>query len=78
MTSFPTDLRFPNSRLFCVAFAFFVLFERLGDEYFSWWYVQHMHLYSIVNLRLFLSILFYMSNMVLKRQTDTVNGTSIS
>ena len=38
-------------------------FEWLGDEYFSWWYVQHilpyvfMHLYSICNLRLFLSIL---------------------
>ena len=20
----------------------FAFFERLGDEYFSWWYVQHM------------------------------------
>ena len=42
-------------------------FERLGDEYFSWWYVPHMlalvlafmHLYSIFNYRLFLSILFF-------------------
>ena len=23
-------------------FLLLFLFERLGDEYFSWWYVQHM------------------------------------
>ena len=38
-----------------------------------------MHLYSILNLRLFLSILFYdFCNLVLKRQIEVVNGTSIS
>ena len=38
-----------------------------------------MHLYSILNLRLLLSILFYnFLNLVLKRQTEIVNGTSIS
>ena len=38
-----------------------------------------MHLYSIFNLRLFLSIRFsFCLNMVLKRQTQMVNGTSIS
>ena len=46
-----------------------LFFERLGDEYFSWWYVQDicchmalalafMHLYSNVNLRLFSSRVF--------------------
>ena len=69
-----------------------VFFERLGDEYVSWWYLQHMlpygsgislyqfmHLYSIFYLRLFLSILFYaFCNLVLKRQTKTVNGTRAS
>ena len=41
-----------------MALVFVFLFELLGDEYFSWWYVQHMlpymalviafmHLYSI-------------------------------
>ena len=38
-----------------------------------------MHLYSIFYLQLFLSILFYnLSNLVLKHQTETVDGTSIS
>ena len=37
-----------------------------------------MRLYSIFNLRLFLSIIFYNRfNLVLKRQTEMVNGTSI-
>ena len=36
-------------------------------------------LYSIFNLRLFLSNLFYIFfNLVLKRQIEMVNGTSIS
>ena len=62
----------------------FLLFERLGDTYFSWSYVQHnyagmslvlacMHSYSIFTL--FLSIfknLFF--NLVLKLQAETVNG----
>ena len=30
-------LHLGHSRLFCVALVFF-LFERLGDEYFRWWY----------------------------------------
>ena len=45
-------------------------FQRLGDEYFSWWSVQHMlpygtgfltfmHLCNIFNLQFVLSILFY-------------------
>ena len=38
-----------------------------------------MHLYSIFSLQLSLSILFFLFfNLVLKRQTETVNGTSIS
>ena len=52
-----------------MALVFVCLFERLGDEYFSWWYVQQMlpsmalvmvlllafmHLYSIFNLLFFL------------------------
>ena len=59
-----------------LAFWFF-LFERLGDEYFSWWYVQHMHLFnSVFNLQLFLSILLYnLFYLVWKRQTETVNST---
>ena len=47
-----------------------LFFERLGDEYFSWWYVQpmlpygtgklaFMHLYSSFNLRLLWSIFLY-------------------
>ena len=35
---FPLNLHFP--RHFCVALVLF--FERLGDVYFSWWYVQHI------------------------------------
>ena len=67
LTSFPLNLYFPKGRLFCVALVC-LFFERLGDEYFSWWYGQHMlpsdtgislyALYTIFNLRLFLSILF--------------------
>ena len=62
-------------------------FERLGDEYFTWWSVQHMlpygtgimHVYSIFNLRLFFFHSFdTVFNLVLKRPTETVNGTSIS
>ena len=38
-----------------------------------------MHLYSILTFKLFLPILFYnFCNQVLKRQTETLNGTSIS
>ena len=38
-----------------------------------------INLYSMFNLRLLLSILFYnISNLVLKRQTETANGTNIS
>ena len=38
-----------------------------------------MHLYSICNLRLFLSILENeKKNLVLKRETEMINGTSIS
>ena len=36
-----------------------------------------MHLYSLFKLRLLLSIFFFF-NLVLKRQTEMVNGTSIS
>ena len=68
---------------------FLGFFERLGDEYFSRWYVQHIllygtlgiyiYIYSIFNLRLFLSILFYIFLiLVLKRQTETANGTRIT
>ena len=36
-----------------------------------------MYLYNIFNLQLFLSILFYnFFNLVLKRQTETVNDNS--
>ena len=35
------------------------------------------HLYSVFNLRLFLSFFYIFKNLVLKRQTETVNGTSI-
>ena len=69
------DLFFPKSP-FSESHSFvwllFCFFERLGDKYFSWRYVQYMlpygigiyiafmHLYGrpIFNLRLFLSILF--------------------
>ena len=39
-----------------------------------------VHLYSSFNLQLFLSILFLniFTNLVLKRQTEKVNGTNIS
>ena len=38
-----------------------------------------MHLRSIVNLQLFLSIVFiFFFYLVLERQTETVNGTIIS
>ena len=38
-----------------------------------------VHLYSIFNLQLFLSIIIIINlNLVLKRQIETVNGTSIS
>ena len=38
---FSLNLHFPKGRLFCVALVL-VFFERLGDEYFSWWYEQRM------------------------------------
>ena len=81
---FSHSLHFRKGSLFCVALGFF---ERLRDEYFSWWYVQHIPscgtgitLYAfILYFWLFLSILLYIFfNLVLKRQTETVNGTSIS
>ena len=41
-------------------------------------YLGQLYIYSIFNLWLFLSILFYnFFNLVLKRQTEMVNGTSI-
>ena len=41
LTSFSLKLHFPKGSLFCVALV--CLFsERLGEEYFSWWYVQQM------------------------------------
>ena len=65
----------------------FCFLEWLGDEYFSW-YTQHLlpygtgiSLYAFIefNLRLVLSILYKNKfNLVLKRQTDMVNGTGIS
>ena len=40
------DLFFPKSpfseRQAVLCGSCFIFFERLGDEYFSWWYVQHM------------------------------------
>ena len=36
------NLHFSKGMLFCVALVFFGLFERLRDEYFSWWNVQDM------------------------------------
>ena len=87
LISFPHNRHSLKGRLFCVALVF-CLFERLGDEYFSWWYVQHMLPYgtfyglyigSIFNLRLLLSIPFYnFFNLILKCQTEMVSGTSIS
>ena len=82
MTSFPLNLHFPKGRFLFGSCQLW--FEQLGDEYFSWWYVQHnlcchmalvlafVHWYSIFNLQLFLSILVW------KRQTEVVNDTSIS
>ena len=49
------NLHLLKGRLFCVALMV-VLFERLGDEYFSWWYVQHMLPYDtgIISLYAFI------------------------
>ena len=57
---------------------FVVVFERFGDEYFSWWYVQHMLpyctlciLYSIFNSQYMLSIPCYnFFNLVLPDQNS--------
>ena len=69
---FPKGLRSFVWRLFWGIW----FFERLGDEYFSWWYVQRIMLRYF---QVFLSIPFYnVFDPVLKRQTETVNGTSIS
>ena len=39
----------------------------------------HLYIYNIFNLQLFLFSLFYnFFNLILKRQTETVNGTSVS
>ena len=46
---FPLNLFFPKGRLFCVALVFLFLFDRLGDEYFSWLYVHLLLAYSPVN-----------------------------
>ena len=68
LTYFPLNVHFPKGRLFCEAVVVVGFWgERLGAEYFSWWYVHHNaaiwhwyehYLYSICNLRLFLSILY--------------------
>ena len=70
--------------LFCVALVFF--FERLGDEYFSWWYVQHMlpydtgiSLYSILYCDCFCPVfIIFIFYLVLKCQIKIVSGASIS
>ena len=41
LTSFSLNCYFSKGRLFCVALVLFG-FKQLGDEYFSWWYVQDM------------------------------------
>ena len=62
----------------------FVFFERLRDEYFSWWYVQLMLSYGTgISLDAYFAIVLVHSfelkkNLVLKCQTVMVNGTSIS
>ena len=59
----------------------FVVVEWLGDEYFSWWFVQYMLPYGTGSGIVFLicncfCLFFY--KRVLKRQTETVSGTSIT
>ena len=81
-TSFPLNLYFPKGRLFWVDLVF-CFFERLGDEYFSWWSVQHMllngtgiySLYAFIEYFWFafvFSILFYKKkiNLVLKSRSE--------
>ena len=49
-----------------------------GGMYNICCHMAFMHLYSIFNLALVLSILFFFFfNLVLKRQTEPVNNTSI-
>ena len=70
-TSFSLNLLFSKG-VFFVCGSCFSFLERFGDEYFSWWYVQHNYaaiwhwhclnaliLYNILNLWLFLSIQFF-------------------
>ena len=56
LSSFSLHLHFPKVRLFCVAFVFDCFLERLGYEYFSWWYMQHMLPYGagIISLYAFI------------------------
>ena len=58
LSSFSLNLHFAKGRLFCVALVF-SLFERLGDEYVSWWYVQHMLLYLALVVAFTLSVYAY-------------------
>ena len=41
LTSFSINLHFRKGKFFCVALGGFFS-QQLGDEYFGWWYVQHM------------------------------------
>ena len=60
---FSLNLHFPKGRLLWVALCFF---ERLGDEYVSWWSMQHMvpygtgmSLYAVITYFSFAIVLFY-------------------
>ena len=61
LSSFSLHLHFPKVRLFCVAFVFDCFLERLGYEYFSWWYMQHMLPYGagIISLYAFIQYLLF-------------------
>ena len=83
LTSFSLNLHFRKVGSFVWLLGFF---EWLGDEYFIWWYVQHLLPYGIgisiyivfVICNCFGHSFLYIVNLVLKRQRETVNATSIS
>ena len=87
LTSFSLNLPFPKGRLFCVAgFFFYSAYEMstLVSDMCSIYshmalVLAFMHLYCIFNLRFVLFIFCsFFFNRVLKRQTETVNGSSIT
>ena len=86
LTSFSLNLHFVKGRFFFVAHVVFFLsgyescFVRGMCSIFCHMALVcvHLSIYIVVNLRWFWSILFYnIFNLAFKRQTETVNGTSI-